>query len=77
MILLAVYMKTTIKLTMAFVLAAAVALMSVVSISVPVQEASAQDSADTTTGLEQKQKQNCSGFATCTETGGQSFSVLR
>jgi hypothetical protein len=76
MILLAIYMKTTIKLTMALVLAA-VALMSVMSISVPVQEASAQDSADTTTGLEQKQKQNCSGWATCTETGTQAFTVSR
>ena len=63
-------MKITIKLTMALGLAA-VALMSVVAVSVPIQEASAQDSADTTIGLEQKQKQNCSGWATCTETGSQ------
>ena len=59
-------MKITIKLTMALGLAA-VALMSVVAVSVPVQEASAQDSADTTIGLEQKQKNSCSGWATCTE----------
>ena len=58
-------MKTTTKFTMALVLAAVV-LMAVVAIAVPLQEASAQG--DTNFTFKQRQSNDCSGSAACSNT---------
>jgi len=63
-------MKTTTKFTMALVFAA-VALMSVVAIAGPVQEASAQG--DTNFTFKQRQSNDCSGSAAYSNTATITF----
>jgi uncharacterized membrane protein len=63
-------MKATVKFTMALVLAA-IALMSVVAIAVPFQEASAQG--DTTFTFKQRQSNECSRFAGCSNSATITF----
>ena len=62
-------MNTKTKLTMTLALAA-VALMSVVAITTPIQEVSAQD---TSFEFDEEQTNECSGSATCSNTATQTL----